>query len=73
MGSRGDDAVRLVPTKGPKICDPEGIGVVAVSVVAGVGVHDNVGVRVITECARRRDMQPACTLRRRRDRAEAER
>lgn len=62
VGSRGDDAVRLVETKngvGSKICGPEAIGasVVGISVVAAVAVDVNAGVRVITEYTRRRDMQ----------------
>jgi hypothetical protein len=62
VGSRGDDAVRLVATKndvGSKICGPEGIGIaVGVAVVAAVAVVVNEGVNVITEYTCRRDMQP---------------
>ena len=58
MGSRGDDAVRLVAAKGnegSKICGPEAIGViVGAAIVAAVAVDVNAGVRVITEYTRRR-------------------
>jgi hypothetical protein len=60
VGSRGDDAVRLVAAKndaGSKIGGPE-VGVIDATVVAPAAVDVNAGVRVITEyIRRRRDMQ----------------
>lgn len=59
VGSRGEDAVRLVAAKndaGSKICGPKGVVVDAI-VVAATAVDVNAGVRAITEYTRRRDMR----------------
>ena len=53
MGSRGDDAVRLVNDAGSKICGGIGVGVGA-AVIAAVAVDVNAGVSIITEYTRRR-------------------
>ena len=60
VGSRGEDAVRLVAAKndaGSKICDPERVVVDATVVAAAAAVDVNAGVRAITEYTRRRDMR----------------
>lgn len=59
VGSRGDDAVRLVAAKndaGSKICGPDRV-VVDATIVAAAAVDVNAGVRAITEYTRRRDMR----------------
>lgn len=58
VGSRGEDAVRLVAAKndaGSKTCGPERV-VVDATVVAAAAVDVNAGVSAITEYPRWRDM-----------------
>jgi len=59
VGSRGEDAVRLVAAKndaGSKICGPKGV-VVDATVVTATAVDVSAGVRAITEYTCRRDMR----------------
>jgi len=60
VGSRGDDAVRLVAAKneaGSKICGPEVTVVVDATAVAAAAVDVNAGARVVIEYTRLRDMR----------------
>jgi hypothetical protein len=60
VGSRGDDAVRLVAGKndaGSKICGPEVDVTVDPTVVAAAAVDVKAGVRAITEYTCWRDMR----------------